>query len=92
MENSAIYSNFAYHVELLQDFLPKTNGEVDNTQQGTFEKRASVWEKTSLKKSPTGPVDPEDTFNVAMSLHGKVPSTRPKGPGMARAQSCAINV
>jgi hypothetical protein len=94
MENSAIYDNFAYHIELLQDFLPKTDKAMDNTVPvNRSGRRASVWQMASLEKTTTGPADPEDTFNVGISIHGKLPSnTRLKGPGIARAQSCAINV
>ena len=105
LPNSASYDNFAYHVELLKEFAPKsstgqktsngTSGGTSaaaNSRNQQLQKGVSVSHVPSSNKRYAGSMtgDDEDNFNIAISIHGKVPTNR--GAGMSRAKSCAVGI
>jgi hypothetical protein len=64
----------------LKEFAPGNERTEKNTapanSNDNLQKKASLWQMTSFKKNPSAvETDPEDSFNIAISLHGKVPSS-----------------
>ena len=105
MPNSASYDSFAYHTEFLKEFSPKDPEEGEQRRKSSqfpaspnrnekLQKGVSEFQIGSIKKKNTDSQDDEDNFNIAISLHGKVPTnvTPKRGTGMSRAKSCAIGI